>query len=200
MRLESFMNEDMTLNENIFTNMINKIKNKSKKALENLFKKNWIKITKAFKDAGVEDEVLALINSKIGTNYRSLDQISNQKIQESNRIDEDWKHFWDVISAEGFFNIKFWPALSIWMIIGNSLLGYLKGTPIDPTDMKAAAVYGAIWLALASGKFIKDFKEWKKQNQDEYYAERPKLATKHGYVFKDKEKDPRIKKSRAGFI
>lgn len=198
MRFQNYVEDKPIINENIFSNLISKVSNYSYNKLKKLFKKSWIAVADAIRTTGKEDQILAVINSKLNTNYRSLDKITNAKINESENLNEGWKQFWDVISAEGFFNLKFFPALQVWFELANILTTYLKGSPIDAANIKATIFYGLLWLGLASGKFIKDFFEWKKKDQDTYYAERPKLAKKHGYKFKDPEKSPFKKK--AGFV
>ena len=184
MRLEYFINDKPILNENVFTNMLRKIKNQSIKSVQNTFKGAWLKIASALKDK--EQEVLQVINSKFGTNYRSFDQISKAKpIMEGNEINEDWKHYWEIIKAEGFPTLAFYPALTAWIEIGKLL------EPDMNVNWTKFGTYALFWLLLISGRFIKQFRDWKKQSPDEYYAERPNLAKKHGF-----EKS----KVRAGFV
>ena len=196
MRLESYMDDTPILTENLIGKLLSGVKNLKKKALEKLFKKSWIQLAGWAREAGVEDKILGLVNSKLNTTYKSLDQATKAKVQENTQLNEDWKHWWEVISSEGFFNIKFYPALQVWFGMPNVITSLLKGAPVDPTTLKKVAFFGILWLALSSGVFMKDFLKWKRGNQDEYYAERPKLIKKHGYVFKDPKMDPSKPKSR----
>lgn len=198
MRLKSYMNEER-LDENIFKKIAQGVRKMSKRAIEKMAKQSWIRIVDMAKDSGLEDELKGMMAARFRIRIGSLDQITKARVVESKELNEDWKHWWDVIAGEGFFNIKFYPALQVWFEAANVITAMFKDQPIDPTNLKKIAFFGLLWLALTSGKFIKDFNKWKKENRDEYYAERPKLAAKHGYVFKDPKKDPNEKKV-AGFI
>ena len=186
MRLENFIDGVPTLNENVIKNMLNKIKNKSIKSAVTTFKSAWLKIASSLKDK--ESEVLRIINSKFGTDYRTFDQISKQKpITESNEINEDFKHYWELLKMEGFPTLAFYPALTAWIEIGKIL------DPEMNVNWMKFGVYALFWLLLVSGKYLKQFHDWKKQNPDEYFSERPKLAKKVGVKIDNK-------KTRAGFV
>lgn len=185
MRLENFIEGRPTLNENIIKSMLNKIKNKSVNSVQRIFKDAWLKLASSLKDK--EDEILMIINKNFGTKYRSFDQISKAKpIMEGHELNEDWKHYWEMLKSEGFPTLSFYPALTAWIEIGKIL------EPDMQVNWTKFGAYALFWLLLVSGRFIKQYKKWKKENPDQYYAERPKLAKKHGY-------EP-SKKQRAGFV
>lgn len=184
MRLENYIDGKPTLNENVFTNMLNRVKNKTEKSIQTVFKNAWLKVSSALKDK--ESEVLLIINSKFGTNFKSFDQISKAKpIMENSELNEDWKHYWDILKAEGFPTLAFYPALTAWIELGKIL------EPDTDVNWIKFGAYAMFWLFLVSGKYIKQFTDWKKQSPEEYYEERPELAKKHGY---------KTTKKRAGFI
>lgn len=199
MRFLEYIDEEI-INENIFRSVIQQIRNLSKKKMERLARDSWIQLVDIAREAGLEDKLRTFLSSKLGIRIGSLDKVSKARVVESETLDEDWKHWWDTIAGEGFFNIKFYPALQTWFEASGIITSLLKNQAIDPANLKKLAFFAILWLALASGKFIKDFHSWKKENRDEYYAERPELAKKHGYVFKDPNKDPNKKKTSAGFV
>jgi hypothetical protein len=132
-------------------------------------------------DINTQKKILSALNKSLGTNYNSIDnlkKVTKLKLGESDELNEDWKHFWNTISTEGFFNIKFFPALQVWFEIANLLGNALKGEPFDMVTVKKAAFYFVLWLALASGKFIKDFFKWKKEKPEEYERERGKISNR----------------------
>jgi len=193
MRLENFIDGIPTLNENVIKNMLNRIKSKSADSVQRIFKDAWLKISLALKEK--EGEVLNIINSKLGTHFKSFDEISKTKpIMESNELNESWGHYWELLKSEGFPTLAFYPALTAWIEIGKIL------EPEQSVNWTKFGAYALFWLLLVSGRFIKGYKDWKKQNPDEYYSERPKLAKKHNYKFKDSSMDPNIQKRKPGFI
>ena len=184
MRLENYIKGKPILNENVFTNMLNKIKSKSINSVQTTFKNAWLKVASTLKDK--ESEILQIINSKLGTKYKSFDEISRAKpVTENTNLNEDWKHYWELLKAEGFPTLAFYPALTAWIEIGKVL------EPNMNVNWTKFGVYALFWLLLVSGKFIKGFKDWKKQSPEEYYEERPELAKKVGFG---------KKKTRAGFV
>ena len=88
---------------------------------------------------------------------------------------------------EGFPTLAFYPALTAWIEIGKVL-----DSDMSVNWMKFG-VYALFWLLLVSGKYIKQFHDWKKQNPEEYFAERPELAKKAGIKID-------TKKIKAGFV
>ena len=160
---------------NIFKKIIKKPANSAMKEIKAGFKE-FISYSHKL-DEPAQKDVLRLINRAMGTNYKSIDDLAkvyNNKISESFELNEDFKHWWAIIKDQGWFNITFYPALQVWFEIGSILTNLLKNEPIDPTSIKKAAFFGVLWIALASGKFIKEFFQWKKQNPEEYAQERGK--------------------------
>jgi hypothetical protein len=161
MRLKNYI-EETPLNENIIKNMLDKLKTKSISSVENTFRNAWLKISTLLKDK--EPEVLRVINSKLGTNFRSFDEISKIKvIRENEEINEDWKNYWELLKSEGFPTLAFYPALTAWMEIGKLL------EPDHNVNWTKFGVYALFWVLLVSGKFIKSFYKWKKENPDQYF-------------------------------
>ncbi len=80
-------------------------------------------------------------------------------------INEDARHWWELIKQEAFPTLAFYPALQIWLEMDK----YIKG---DSFDTKVMMFYAALWLTLVSGKYITGWMKWKKEKPDEYSKER----------------------------
>ncbi len=162
---------------NIFKKLIRKPASLVIKEIKNGFA-DFLGLVKEIDDDKLGD-ILNLVNKSMGTNYRNIDdlkRIHKSKIKESVELNEDFKHWWDIIKDQGWFNITFYPALQVWFEVGSILTNVLKNEPIDQTSIKKAAFFGVLWIALASGKFLKDFYKWKKQSPEEYAQERGKVV------------------------
>lgn len=184
MRFENYIDDVPTLNENLMRNMLSKLKGKSTKVVKGIFKNAWDSLVKSMKPQ--ESEVVKIINKNFGTSYRSLDDISKQKLAEG-EVNEDWKHWWEMIRQEAFPTLSFYPALTAWIEIGAVL------EPDAAVNWKKFGAYALMWAALVSYKYIRDFHKWKKENPEEYFAERPKVAKKAGIKIDNK-------RTRAGFV
>jgi hypothetical protein len=91
---------------------------------------------------------------------------SKQQVEEEDKsLDEDLKHWWDLVKTEAFPTLAFYPALQVWLEIDK----YLKGTEYNG---KIIGFYASLWLVLMTGKYITGWMEWKTNNPDEYSRER----------------------------
>lgn len=185
MRLEEYLNENIELNENIFIAALKKMKSKTDKTARSLFKSGWDKIAKIIRPHQ-EEQVLSIINKQFGTGYKSLSQISKDTIKESTELNEDWKHYWEMLKFEGWPTLAFFPALTAWIEIGKLL------EPDQAVNWTKFSVYALFWLMLVSGKFVGEFRKWRKENPEAFLAERPHLL---------KKKDKKVKgiKSRGTY-
>ncbi len=112
------------------------------------------------RNAGIEDEVVSLINKYFGTRYRSLSQIERQTIRESKEVlNEDLAHWWEVVKSEAFPTLAFYPALTIWLDIDKLFAG-------QDINIKKTVIYASMWILLVSGKYLNGWLKWKKQNQE----------------------------------
>jgi len=181
MRYKNYLEND--LNENFIIDTIKKMKNKSSDAVLKLFQKSFIKFVKTIEGeefSNIVPQILKIINNKLGTNIKNLKDLgklskSKPQVSESEEmLSEDWKHYWEVIKGEAFPSLSFYPALSVWFEIDK----LVKNIPGNDANFTIIAAYSVLWLLLISGKFIKEFKKWKKENPEEYYAERPDKKNK----------------------
>lgn len=175
MRLKGYMKLDEGFIGDMFKKLIRMPANSVMKQIKQGFKSFTDMFSKA--DPMTQKEVLGLLNKSLNLNIRTekeLRRYMNQRLGESEQINEDFKHWWEVIKDQGWFNITFFPALQVWFELANVLGNFFKNEPIDMISVKKAAFYGVLWLALASGKFIKDFYKWKKEHPEEYAKERDK--------------------------
>lgn len=167
MRFENYINESDLINEGIFVDVLKKIKNKSSDYVKKLFKKSWENFSKIIKDNDIESDVLKVINKHLKTNYKSLEQLDKLKLTED-KLNEDFAHYWHLLKQEAFPTLAFWPALKIWLEI-DKLFGK---SGVDVVNVKMIVVYAIFWLLLVSGKYIKAWAAWKKENPEEYAKEK----------------------------
>lgn len=170
MRLEKYMDKDILM-ENIFHKMIKKISRKPLKAIHKMLRDSWLEFAEIIKSNGLEKQFLSLISKHIGVHYHSIDQL--QKISKpttrlmESRMDEDFKHFMELIKGEGWPALSFYPALQIWLTID----AMITKSAIESMDIKKIAIYGILWILMISGKFVKEYKKWKEENTEEWRAE-----------------------------
>jgi hypothetical protein len=177
MRFNNYLNEQ-ELYENIILDVIKKISKKPANTVMKMFKDGYKKFVDMLeKDqltmgSGVDlDSILSIINKAYGTNYKDIKDLKKQinvNLKESTELNEDFKHYWELIKSEAFPTLAFYPALQVWLEI-DKILKAGNG------NYKIMIIYAIIWLLLVSGKFITGFKKWKKEHPEEYYAERPNL-------------------------
>lgn len=173
------------LNEGIISNLISKkLKNYTMNKAFNFLENQWKNAIKIIRKNGKEKEALSILNKALGTNFKNLDQFNQKNIKkllpeeiEINNINEDLKHWWEMIKDEGFPTLSFYPALTAWIELGKIFDG------VDAVNWKKVAVYASFWAALVTGKYIKSFYKWKKEKPQEYYSERPEKAKKIGEVY-----------------
>lgn len=158
--------QTFVVNENMMDKAKSLIKKLPFKKVKTFLHGEFEKFSQAVQDADLEGQVLPVINKYFGTRYRSLDEIGKQKIRESDEmVNEDLAHWWDVVKTEAFPTLAFYPALTIWLEID-------KLFNDKDMDMKKTVVYASLWILLVSGKYVKGWMKWKKQNPDEYNTER----------------------------
>jgi len=175
MRFDNYLKEDY-LNENIIIDTLKKIAGKPANAVMKLFKDGFEKFINIFQeqDDMTQEKILGAINKGFGMNIKDVKDLKKQiraNIKESTELNEDWKHYWDLIKGEAFPALSFYPALTVWLELDKLLRG-------NDANTRVIVVYGLLWLLLISGKFIKGFREWKKNNPEEYAEEYPKRAAK----------------------
>ena len=168
MRFDNYLQKN--INENFIIDTIKKIKNKSSNAVLKLFKSSFEKFVKTIEGeeySNIVPEIIKIINNKLGTNLKNLKDLSKlskakPKLSESEEmLSEDWRHYWEVIKAEAFPSLSFYPALSVWFEIDK----LVKNIPGNEANFKIIAAYSVLWLLLISGKFVKEFKKWKKERK-----------------------------------
>jgi hypothetical protein len=164
MKFKSYLKEDEILNEGaFFQKLLNKIGNKSTNVVKKIFKDNWIKLATIIKANGLENSTLSIINRYLKTNFRSIDQIEKMAIKES--VNEDFKHYWNLIKGEGFPALSFYPLLQVFLEVDK----LIKNT--GEANVKAIVIYGLFWVLLVSGKHLKGWFDWKKANPKEHELE-----------------------------
>jgi hypothetical protein len=171
MRFKDYLNESAAAGGNI-NKYLRNIKKKSPREAEKILKNDWKSLSNLLKRHALEKDAIAIINKHFGTNYRNLNQIDKadiakiptKHVYEDSLLNEDFKNFWELVKSEGFPVLSFYPCLQAWLEIDK----LLRGTG---GDYKVMGVYGLMWALLVSGKFIKGWQKWKKENPKEFEAE-----------------------------
>ena len=152
------------LNENMVDKSLSILKRLDFRKTKSFLKDEFDKFVYAAMSSDIEEQVVSLINKHFGTRYRNLAQLKKERLRES-ELNEDLAHWWDVVKQEAFPTLAFYPALSVWLEIDKLFKG-------QDMDMTKTTVYALFWALLVSGKYVKGWNTWKKQNPEEYNAER----------------------------
>jgi len=191
MRFQQHLKEN-SINENIIIDTVKKIAGKPANTVVKLLRDGFKKFVSMIKaeDDMTKAMVISAINKAYGMKIKNVDELEKYvkaNIKESTELNEDWKHYWNLIKGEAFPALSFYPALTVWLEIDKWIRQ--TGTPSG----RVIVIYGLLWLLLLSGKFVAGFRKWKKEHPEEYYAERPEKAKKR-IAKLDKEKK-KIQKS-----
>lgn len=163
--------ERYLLIEGVLDSALKKIGKKPLGAVKKLFKDNWEKLANIIRDKGLEKDALQIINRHMGSKFRTLEQIGKARIVEGMEVNEDFAHWWDKLKAEAFPTLAFYPALSVWLEMDKLFASSGAGP-----DWKKVAVYGLMFVLLVSGKYIKEWQKWSRDNPEE--AEKEKVERK----------------------
>jgi len=131
---------------------------------QSVMKDSFKSMIKIFKDNGLEDEAVILINKKLKTNYKNLSSILLLK---EDMVNEDFSNFWKMFKMEGWGAVAIFPTLSLWFEFDK----LLDGVGIADLNYKKIVVYGTFWLFLILGKHVTGYNKWKKNNPDEFEKE-----------------------------
>jgi hypothetical protein len=160
MRLKKYIVNEMSM-PGWITNAFEKTKDELEKYSFEQFKK---KCEAAFTEVNKkipEEEMFELEQQlDIPTSMRYHNRNKNESI-----INEDVAHLWNLIKTEAFPTLAFYPALQVWLELDK----ILKGTEYSG---RTIVFYAAFWLLLMSGKHIAHWNKWRKENPEEYRAER----------------------------
>lgn len=136
--------------------------------------KNWDEFWQMAVENGIKND--PMLDKFMKMNKKDTDFISTERGKRSvsamdkyfgihENINEDAKHWWDLVKTEAFPTLAFYPALQVWLELDK----VLKGTEYSG---KVIAFYAAFWLVLMSGKYVAGWMKWKKENPEEYGKER----------------------------
>lgn len=163
MRFQSYLTEG-----DIISTFFSKIKGFSTQRLQDFLYKEFERFTEVVQSTQYEPMVVQMINRKFDTRVRTLDEFKRMRvpqIREGSVLNEDLAHWWDLVKGEAFPALSFYPALQVWLDIDKLIKG-------QDFNFRATVVYAMIWILLVSGKYIKGYLDWKKQNPEEHAAER----------------------------
>ena len=154
------------LNENMIDKTMSLLKRMDFKKTKKFLEREFDKFVEAVQITGLEPEVVTIINKGFNTRYKSMRDIQRLKLRESDEgLNEDAAHWWKVVQTELFPTLAFYPALSVWLELDKLFQG-------QDMDLKKVIIYSLFWVLLVSGKYVKGWMEWKKQNPEEHAAER----------------------------
>jgi hypothetical protein len=182
MRFEEYLHDE--INEGVLSNALKKIKKKSLGSIRKLFKDSWETLANLTRAKGLEKDTLRIINRHMGTRYKTLDQISKAKIQENTELNEDFAHWWSTFKGEAFPTLAFYPALSVWLELDK--LFAVAGAAVPGVNWAKVGVYALMFVFLVSGKYLKQWQKWRKDNPEE--AEKEKMTRKEFKTAKEKMK------------
>lgn len=158
MRLQRYMINEISIPSWIL-NSFNKIKKIMSKMTFKQFEKECKQSFNEIKSLIDPNELSAFLK-KLGISESGLKAMFKEEV-----INEDAKHWWELIKQEAFPTLAFYPALQIWLELDKML----KGTEYSG---KIISFYAAFWLLLVSGKYVKGWLDWKKENPTEYEKEK----------------------------
>jgi hypothetical protein len=184
MRLDEYIKSnrdtDYVLDESISqwatkaASLLNMVVNKSSREFTKLCQDYWGRLVDILHSYQLEQDALKIINKRLGANFRSLDQISNTSIkkipmkEDVDMISEDISHWWQVVKDNAFPSLTIFAALQICFEL-DKLLSNAKDFGLEKIIL-----YGSMWVFLISGYYIKSWYKWKKENPEEYKAEKEK--------------------------
>ena len=171
MRLQKYIMNEMSL-PNWANNIFDKAKEEFKKLSSEEFKakckKSFEEITR---NKRIDKDDWRMFFEVIGGLGIHIPEETVKKLTEeivyNEVINEDIKHWWDMVKSEAFPTLAFWPGLQVWLELDK----LIKGTSYNG---KVIGVYAAMWLLLISGKYLVSWMDWKKKNPEEYKQEHGK--------------------------
>jgi len=152
MRFDDYI-EMESVNEGVFVDVLKKIAGEPKAIFKKL-KDSWNKLKGTIVAKGMEDDALRIINKHFKTNYKTLKQISRDKLV-SGYLNEDFAHYWDLIKKETFPVLSFYPALQCFFEIDKLLKGG------GDVNIRTLIVYGLFYVFLVSGIYIFSWNKWR---------------------------------------
>ena len=164
MRLEEYMETEM-VNENVFVDVLKKVKNKTSDAVLKMFKDSWNRLVGILQNRNLEKDALDIINKHLNTKYKSLDQISRAKMISSvmpeGIMNENFAYYWKEISAQLFPVLSFYPALKCFLELDKLLASS------GDMNIRTLIVYGVFFVSLISGKYLLSWNKWRKAGRPE---------------------------------
>ena len=158
------------LNENVIgmvTKIIKQVISAPEKFKKEL-KSNFNKMIEIIQDMGIEDEYVYIVNSDTKLAKKKLRNIAVLKsLKESQNVNEDFKNFLKFWKSETYPALAIFPTLQIWFELDK----LLNGVGIADLNYKKIFIYGTLWVIILIGQHSILWKQWKKENPEEYKAE-----------------------------
>jgi hypothetical protein len=145
-------------NKSLIRSTIYKIKkwtwDKAKKTLQGAFRY----LVKFAKDKGIEKQVLNIINTMVGKQYRSLNALMKISLKENVLYENKW---WDEAKGNFYGAASFYPLLQAFLELDK----VIKDVG-DADDMKYVTIDALIWASIVSGKVLSNRYKKKKVEKD----------------------------------
>lgn len=153
MKFYNYLNEDMTISgalRKLFDEVKDELKNMSFSELLKRSEKAWKTISRQLSPEEKE-KILKIAGFK----QTDIEEELNLQVESVEYLQEDLKHWWDLVKQEAFPTLAFYPALRVWGDLDKMLGG---GT----VDLRVTLFYASLWLILISGKYLSSWMDWKR--------------------------------------
>jgi len=152
MRIEDILgiHTETTLYESrgLLKTELNKLKSMTWDKAKSFLKKQFDTFNKSVKKAGIEKEVINILNKHMGTRVSTLSSLATQKIVEKHELNEGFTDWWKEASVNLYGALSFYPILMVFLELDK----VIKGS--DMADPKSIAIYALIWIAVITGKIV----------------------------------------------
>lgn len=155
-----------------------KFKAEVKKALSSLAKmpakkvtktldSNWRKFKGTMQSKDLEDDALKIINDRLGTNFRSLDQVKIGNIEKAfeSTMNEDLKHWIQTVKDNFVNTFVIFSGLNLLMELDKLV------RPNVDVNWTIVLIYAVVALFAYTGLFLKGWWDWKKEHPEQYKKE-----------------------------
>lgn len=156
------------------------------KKVTKTFDSNWRKFKGTLEANELEDEALKIINNRLGTNFRDLDQVKIGNIEKAfeSTMNEDLKHWIQTVKDNFVNTFVIFSGLNLLMELDKLV------RPNVDVNWTIVLIYSVVALFAYTGLFLKGWWDWKKDKPEEFEKEGRKknpFATKKKYKDKDIE-------------
>ncbi len=144
---------EIEINENIgiVKDIVNKLGRMPWDTVKRFLKQKAIEFVAFVKDDPYIDEknVLRIINTRFGTHFTDVRSVfANGIVENTNRVDEGLKAWWDEAAKNLYGALSFYPLLSAFLEFDK----IIKGS--GDANVRAMIIYFLVWVLIISGKVV----------------------------------------------